>query len=147
MRQSNVLKAVLLGLALSSAPALATDDPLVLVQRVTGVDEQGIEHVLLDDRAGIVTQLSAVSAVAARVNPRAAKAGNYRDIKIELAVGAFATDDQGLATRQQIVGEDRVLRLEGTLVVKKNGVDARDLATGSPENLRLNRHGHAARLG
>ena len=106
-----------------------TDDPLVLVQRVTGVDEQGIECVLLDDRAGIVSPLSALPAVAARVKPRAAKAGVYRDIRIELAAGAFATDNQGLAIRRPIAREGQVLRLEGTLVVKKN-VDGSGLAIG-----------------
>jgi hypothetical protein len=147
MKPINFVKTVLLGLSVSSAGAFAAQDPLVLVKRVTGVDEQGVERVLLEDRAGVVSRVSDLATVAGRVNPKEARAGVYRDIRIELAAGAFATDEHGLATRKAIAREDQVMHLEGTLVVKKTWVDNRGLALQpQDESLRLNRQDSAGRM-
>lgn len=127
--RTNALTGVMLVALVGFGGKAMAEDTLVRVQRITGMDERGIERVLMQDRSGIVVSQDELPALVAKVNQRDVEhTGIYRNIKVELAADTYAMGAHGLALGEKSSDGKRVVHMEGTLVVEKSGVNPRGLA-------------------
>ncbi|RLJ16612.1 hypothetical protein DJ030_15820 [bacterium endosymbiont of Escarpia laminata] len=88
---------------------------LVQVRKITGIDAQGRQQVLYENKAGMLVQLDLLASSVQRLDGRMIPVGKYGDIQLELS------NDVHLLGKNSIVLRAPFSEKKGTAIIKAEG--------------------------